>query len=106
MNMQNTLARFNEPKQTLMVPKNRFFLTFFEGLTLSNVEGTEWAVLLRDASSPGKFRYQLFDQEGLGRHVTFETFEQAFKDALDKGFCRLDMGALDRQFAEETWAHA
>jgi hypothetical protein len=78
---------------------------YLEGLTLSRKDRTEWVVLLRDASSPGKFRYQLFDQTGLGRHCTFESFERAFEDALNKGFCCLDMGALDRLFASESWVH-
>lgn len=106
MNMQYSQEIFNETNRNLVVQNNVFFLNCVEGLTLSNEEGTEWAVLLRDASSPGKVRYQLFDQEGLGKHVTFESFEQAFEDALKQGFCRLDMGALDRQFACSTWVHA
>lgn len=76
-----------------------------EGLTLLNRKRSKWAVLLRDASAPGKYRYQLFDEAGLDEHCTFDTFELAFQDAVAKGFCELDMGALDRLFESEAWVH-
>lgn len=76
-----------------------------EGLTLLNRKRSEWAILLRDASVQGKYRYQLFDEAGLNEHCTFDTLELAFQDAVAKGYCEIDMGALDRLFESNTWLH-
>jgi GNAT superfamily N-acetyltransferase len=56
----------------------------------------QWKMILRDASEPGKWRTQSFDERGFSGHKSFDTQELAIKDAAETGFSVRDDGALDR----------
>lgn len=56
------------------------------GLTVKHWSGNQWAIFLPDASSPGKFRYQVFMANGWVSHFTFQTLDEAVSDAFDSGF--------------------
>lgn len=74
-----------------------------EGMTLSNEDRSQWALLIRDASHPGKYRYQLFDASGFCSHFTSDTLEDALKDAFKSGYRWIDKTALDRVFGAVQW---
>ena len=60
-----------------------------DGTELSNKDGRRHAILLPDASSPGKYRYQTFDSSGFSSHSTHDTPEQAhaaYVEAAKKHF--------------------
>ncbi|HHH9443111.1 TPA: hypothetical protein ACP32N_005099 [Pseudomonas aeruginosa] len=56
------------------------------GMTVKHWSGNQWAIFLPDASSPGKFRYQVFQACGWVSHFTFQTLDEAVSDAFDSGF--------------------
>lgn len=55
-----------------------------------------WLMILEDASTPGCWRTQSFDTNGLYGHVTYATKEKAMRAAVDMGFTVRDDEALDR----------
>ena len=62
---------------------------FFEvgnGLILRNERRSMFAMLLPDASTPGSFRYQGFDEQGFFTHVTKSSSEEAVLSAFQDGF--------------------
>ena len=57
------------------------------GLTLANVDGV-FFIILRDASSPGYWRYQAFDNNGMLEHNTQLTPKAAIAEAVrNRGAC-------------------
>jgi hypothetical protein len=76
-----------------------------DGTELSNKDGRRHAVLLPDASEPGRYRYQIFDQNGMVSHHTEDTAEQAVADAAAQGFYIPATGILDRLASTDVWAH-
>lgn len=75
-----------------------------EGLTLKHGSMDQWAVLLADASNPGKFRYQQFDASGFIGHVTKSSLDEAALDAFQCGFTELAADdVLVRISATEEW---
>lgn len=105
MSICKHLKGFEREKPNDRFLNNECVANLNEGLTLLNRKRSNWAVLLRDASAPGKYRYQLFDETGFKEHYTFETLELAFMDAVANGYWERDMGALDRLFKSEVWVH-
>lgn len=59
-------------------------------------EKPSWMMILPDASEPGRWRTQSFDEQGFSGHSTFDTFELAIDDAAKNNFTTRDDGALDR----------
>lgn len=55
-----------------------------------------WMMILRDASAPGNWRTQPFDEDGFSGHMTFAERGQAIEDAAKAGFTQRDDQALDR----------
>lgn len=76
-----------------------------DGTELSDKEGKRHAVLLPDASEPGKYRYQMFDDRGFSAHSTHDTPEDAVADAVSAGFHVPNPGVLDRLAGTDEWAH-
>jgi hypothetical protein len=57
------------------------------GLTLANQDGI-FFVILRDASTPGHWRYQAFDKDGMLEHCTQLTPKAAIAAAIEgRGAC-------------------
>lgn len=69
------------------------------GCTLKSHQREQWATFLHDASSPGSFRYQLYDARGFFSHSTHSTLAAAVADAVDNGYTVPDDGAPDRIMA-------
>lgn len=76
-----------------------------DGTELSDDEGKRHAILLPDASSPGKYRYQMFDEHGFSAHSTHDSPEEAVADAARSGFHVPNPGILDKLAGTDEWAH-
>lgn len=73
------------------------------GFELKHGSRDSWAVLLPDASSPGKYRYQMYDKNGFSAHSTHDTPEKALDDAITAGYTQPDVGALERLSNDVAW---
>lgn len=76
-----------------------------DGTEMSHSDGQRHAILLPDASSPGKYRYQTFDANGFMAHSTHDTEEEAVADAARQGYHVHNPGVLDRLAGTDEWAH-
>lgn len=76
-----------------------------DGTELSDKDGKRHAILLPDASSPGKYRYQMFDDRGFSAHSTHESPEAAVADAASSGFHVHNPGVLDKLAGTDEWGH-
>lgn len=76
-----------------------------DGTELSDKDGKRHAILLPDASSPGKYRYQMFDDRGFSAHSTHDSPEAAVADAASSGFHVHNPGVLDKLAGTDEWAH-
>lgn len=73
------------------------------GLTLKHPTDDRWGMILPDASSPGRFRWQGFRADGFTGHCTFDSPELCLGDMLDSNLEVPDPGALDRLADTSTW---
>jgi hypothetical protein len=62
------------------------------------------AVLLPDASEPGRWRFSVFDEDGFRSHRTFDTRNEAMAEMADDGFHEPDRGALGKMSTTDRWA--
>ncbi len=76
-----------------------------DGTELSQADGKRHAILLPDASNPGKYRYQMFDDRGFSGHSTHDTPEEAVADAAKAGYHVHSPGILDKLAGAEEWSH-
>lgn len=67
-----------------------------EGIEAANATGDRFAIFLRDASHPGKVRFQEFGVNGFFAHQTCENWEQALKIAAQSGYVMPVQGVLAR----------
>lgn len=74
------------------------------GMELVNRSGNLWAMLLPDASTPGHYRYQVFDKRGFCSHHTRKTLAECFNEAFDAGFTEETNGMLDKLSQDDEWA--
>jgi hypothetical protein len=74
-------------------------------LTKDGVIGKRWAFFLKDATIPGSVRYQEFDDLGFYTHHTFDSYDEALKDAIHHNFLVPDPGALNRLSITPDWAN-
>jgi hypothetical protein len=75
-----------------------------EGLELVSKTGWHWAVILRDASEPGRWRAQYFDDAGFSGHVTKDTPDAVLEDLVRYGYHTPAPGVLDRLSVTPKWA--
>jgi hypothetical protein len=75
------------------------------GLVLQRSD-SHYAILLPDASQPGKFRYQSFDSRGFFAHTTRDTMSQVILEAYKEGFRKVadDQLILDKLSVTDEWA--
>jgi len=73
------------------------------GLTLKHPTDERWGMILPDASSPGRYRWQGFRADGFTGHCTFDSAELCLGDMIDSNLEVPDPGALDRLAATSTW---
>ncbi len=57
------------------------------GAIFSSERNKQWALILPDASQPGKFRYQLFGIHGWISHYTCNTIDEVIFEACEAGCC-------------------
>lgn len=77
------------------------------GLTLKRAPHSEWAVIMKDPSQPGLFRYQIFTPLGFCEHFSFESIEHVILNAYKSGFqCIAPSETLDRLVVKSEWISA
>jgi len=74
------------------------------GLEMRHRTRSQWAAIFPDASIPGKFRHQYFDERGFFAHETFASAEEALMDAIKDGYVHAEPGILDRVSMLPAWA--
>ena len=62
------------------------------------------AVVIPDASHPGKFRYSEYDAHGFRGHKTFDTEAEAHEAAADAGYRSPAPGSLGELASTQKWA--
>lgn len=74
------------------------------GAVYAHKMNKQWALILPDASHPGKYRYQLFGIHGWISHFTCETIEEVIYEACEVGcFIPTDASILDSLAATKDW---
>ncbi|NCC29569.1 MAG: hypothetical protein EOM22_15875 [Gammaproteobacteria bacterium] len=73
------------------------------GLELKSASSEQWAIILPDASEPGRFRCQLFDSRGFYSHRTRDTVAKVLEELVEGDFTVVDMGALRRLSMTQEW---
>lgn len=73
------------------------------GVELAEASGKQFVIFLPDASEPGRFRYSCFDKRGFFNHATFDTYEEALKDAWRCGFRIRVFDALNDLSVTQDW---
>lgn len=62
---------------------------FGPGMIVQNGSGDSWALILPDASEPGRFRYSSFRNIGWTSHYTTDTIDLAVLEAFKSGFTQV-----------------
>ncbi|MFD2274283.1 hypothetical protein ACFS07_33350 [Undibacterium arcticum] len=74
------------------------------GVEYHNRAATLWAFVLPDASEPGKYRLQTFDEDGFTGHSSYSSLIDAVEALIKNGYVCEDRGALDRMSTTARWA--
>ncbi|WP_409286946.1 hypothetical protein [Pseudomonas guariconensis] len=78
--------------------------TLGPGMIVQNGSGDSWALILPDASEPGRFRYSVFRNIGWMSHYTTDTLDEAVLEAYRAGFTRLaPRDTLDKLSTTSEW---
>ncbi len=56
------------------------------GIEFRHVAFLRWAIVLPDASEPGRTRIQYFTPSGFDRHRSFATLEEAVEEMVSEGY--------------------
>lgn len=59
------------------------------GMIVANESGDSWALILPDASEPGRFRYSGFRTIGWTTHYTCDTLDEVILEAFQAGYTRV-----------------
>lgn len=73
------------------------------GMQLGTEEGEAYCIILQDATEPEKYRYQVFDGNGMLNHHTCESLDEAVTDAFLAGFELEAPEALEELSATHQW---
>ncbi|MBM5458877.1 hypothetical protein H8F21_15025 [Pseudomonas sp. P66] len=74
------------------------------GMIMQNGSGDSWALILPDASEPGRFRYSVFRNIGWMSHFTTDTIDEAVLEAFKSGFTQVaPRDTLDKLSATLEW---
>ena len=74
------------------------------GIEAKKPDSNRHALILPDASNPGKYRYSAYDEHGFYTHATHDTADKALDEAIKEGFTEHAPGSLDRLSQTDTWA--
>jgi hypothetical protein len=64
----------------------------------------DYAVILPDASEPGRWRASFYDKHGFRGHATSDSVEKVIEELADDGYHEPAKGSLDRMAASKDWA--
>lgn len=73
------------------------------GLTLKNNSIEQYAILLPDASSAGKFRASYFDKRGFICHITRDSYADVLDEVFECGYTQEEPTALETLFNSPEW---
>ncbi|MGE8065204.1 hypothetical protein [Pseudomonas sp. NPDC089569] len=74
------------------------------GMIVANESGDSFALILPDASEPGRFRYSGFRAIGWMTHYTVDTLDEAVLEAFKAGYTRVAArDTLDKMSATTEW---
>lgn len=74
------------------------------GMIVQNGSGDSWALILPDASEPGRFRYSVFRSIGWMSHYTTDTLDEVVLEAYLSGFTQIGPpDTLDKLSATPEW---
>jgi hypothetical protein len=74
------------------------------GMIVVNESGDSWALILPDASEPGRFRYSGFRAIGWTTHYTCDTFDEVILEAFQAGYTRVAASdTLDKLSVTTEW---
>lgn len=83
-------------------------LTFSQGqllgLELQDAKQQRFAVILEDASEPGRYRAQYFDANGISGHATRNSAEEVLEELVRDGYRELASGAMQRLSQTREWS--
>lgn len=103
---RTVFAELRDEAATLNAKLQRIFYAYQDqgfGLTLKSE--SNFCVVLADATEPGRFRYQTFNEIGFIGHITRDTVEEVLMDAVRSGFREIDTSdVLDRFSKTREWA--
>jgi hypothetical protein len=74
------------------------------GLELEHPTLKSFALIMADASTPGMYRAQYFDRNGLKAHMTWESPEKVLENLIMEGYCVVARGALEALSRTRSWA--
>lgn len=74
------------------------------GVQLSNEAGDRFAVLMPDATEPGRFRVSYFDERGFSGHSTRDSYQTLLDEAFQDGFRKEVTGKLEELSQTERFA--
>lgn len=96
--LRNEAAKLNAKFQRILYAYQE------QGAGLTLVSEYNHCVVLPDASEPGRFRYQTFNESGFTGHTTRDTVEAVLLEAFRDGFREIDdSDALERFSQTPEW---
>lgn len=102
--VQETVDEINENQKKLDVMFAHFDEHGF-GCIFGSAKADRWALILPDASEPGKFRYQQFATFGWVSHYTCDTVDEVLYESFTSGmYVPAPADTLDRLSATREWA--
>lgn len=93
-------SRHDKTKQALLAANDGSPL----GLEIKKPDSNRHALILPDATQPGKYRYSAYDEGGFYTHSTHDTADKALDEAIKEGFTEHAPGSLDRLSQTEAWS--
>lgn len=100
--VNETLTELREKKALLEMLLSEY-QAFGLGFTLKHKEQSRWRFIVRDASQPGRFRWQEFACNGFISHFSYNTAEECLGEMVDDGYVLPDHDALERIYTTTEW---
>ncbi|MFJ3110097.1 hypothetical protein [Pseudomonas putida] len=102
--LEKTLIREIEARHERLQAVYAELDEFGPGMIMQNGSGDSWALILPDASEPGRFRYSAFRNIGWMSHFTTDTIDEAVLEAFKSGFTQVaPRDTLDKLSVTLEW---
>jgi hypothetical protein len=98
------VEEFNAAPRAKAAAMNRVLEAYDAGTREFGDGSGRYAVVIPDASEPGRWRYSEYDKSGFASHRTFDTPHEAAAAAADEGFTEAAPGTLDQLAVTDEWA--